>query len=179
MLRTHRREPDMEGTEGLDAGGRVNRRLFSEILRYMDLAREFNIVFLAVVHDDYHKPIYFDRSNYSKFTRSAFAGVDLDALPPHQRRFVRDGTLLRDVAWKYTAPDAIACQDMYARELTRFLRNCPATLRVRIGERDGQLPGRLGKPRHRSAARRRPRSSGLCQPRWRRLDDRRPVVVAQ
>ncbi len=57
----------------------------------MDVAREFNIVFLAVVHDDYYKPVYCDQNNYSKFTRPAFAGVDLDALPPHQRRFVRDG----------------------------------------------------------------------------------------
>ena len=126
MLRTHRREPGMDGTEGLDAGGRVNRRLFSEILRYMDLAREFNIVFLAVVHDDYYKPIYYDRNNHSKFVRPAFAGVDLDALPEHQRRFVRDGRLLDDSAQKYTDPDAIACQDMYARELTRFVKNCPA-----------------------------------------------------
>ena len=141
MLRTHRREPGMEGTEGLDAGGRVNRRLFSEILRYMDLAREFNIVFLAVVHDDYHKPIYYDRNNCSKFTRPAFAGVDLDALPPHQRRFVRERKLLRDVAWKYTDPDAIACQDMYARELTRFLRNCPAIFAYELENEMVNCPG--------------------------------------
>ena len=126
MLRTHRQDPGMEGTEALDAGGRVNRRLFSEILRDMDLAREYDIVFLAVVHDDYHKQVYCDPNNYEKFTGPAFAGVDLDTLPPHQRRFVRDGDLLPDVAQKYTDPDAIACQDMYARELTRFVRNCPA-----------------------------------------------------
>ena len=126
MLRTHRRDPGMQGTEALDAGGRVNRRLFSEILRYMDLAREYNIVFLAVVHDDYYKPVYCDRNNYSRFTRPAFAGIDIDALPPFQRRFVRDGQLLKEVAWKYTDPDAMACQDLYVRELTSFLRNCPA-----------------------------------------------------
>lgn len=126
MLRTHRRDPGMDGTEALDAGGRVNRRLFSEILRYMDLAREYDIVFLAVVHDDYNKPIYCNPDNYRKFTGPAFAGVDLDALPPHQRRFVRDGDLLIESGQKYTDADAIACQDMYARELTRFLKNCPA-----------------------------------------------------
>ena len=126
MLRTHRREPGRDGTEALDAGGRVNRRLFSEILRYMDLAREFDIVFLAVVHDDYYKPIYCDPNNYSKFTGPAFAGIDLDTLPPHQRRFVRDGDVLPEVAQKYTDSDAIACQDMYAKELTGFLKNCPA-----------------------------------------------------
>jgi hypothetical protein len=126
MLRTHRRDPGIQGTEALDAGGRVNRRLFSEILRYMDLAREYGIVFLAVVHDDYYKPIYCDRKNYDLFTRPAFAGIDLDTLPPFQRRFVRDGELLKEVAWKYTDPDAMACQDLYVRELTSFLRNCPA-----------------------------------------------------
>ena len=141
MLRTHRREPGMEGTEALDAGGRVNRRLFSEVLRYMDLAREFNIVFLAVVHDDYYKPIYCDQNNYSKFTRPAFAGVNLDSLPPHQRRFVRDGRLLREVAWKYTDPDAIACQDTYAGELTRFLRNCPAVFAYELENEMVNCPG--------------------------------------
>lgn len=131
----------MEGTEGLDAGGRVNRRLFSEILRHMDLAREFNIVLLAVVHDDYYKPVYYDRNNFRKFVRPAFAGVDLDALPPYQRRFVRDGNLLPDAASKYTDPDAIACQDQYATELTGLLKICPAIFAYELENEMVNCPG--------------------------------------
>ena len=121
MLRTHTRD----GLEPMDVGGRVNRPLFAKALRLMDLARPFGIRFLLVVHDDYDKPVYCNARNLERFSLPQFAGDDLDALPPHQRRFIRDRKLLRLASEKYTDPDAIRCQDDYARELIGYLKDNP------------------------------------------------------
>ncbi|MBM3477029.1 MAG: hypothetical protein FJX75_27490, partial [Armatimonadetes bacterium] len=85
MLRTHTRD----GLEPMDVGGRVNRPLFAKALRLMDLARPFGIRFLLVIHDDYDKPVYCNARNLERFSLPQFAGEDLDALPAHQRRFIR------------------------------------------------------------------------------------------
>jgi len=121
MLRTHR----SNGMEPMDVGGRANPALFAEALRYMDLAREFGLMFQLVVHEDYTKPMYYNAKALRLFALPQFAGVDLDRLPAHQRRFVRDQRLLVDVHEKYTDPDAMACQDMYAKELAGALRGNP------------------------------------------------------
>ncbi len=121
MLRTHRRE----GMEPMDVCGRVNRPLFAEALRYMDLAREFGLKFQLVVHEDYVKPAYFNLKHLRLFVLPQYAGEDLDALPAFQRRFVRDQRLIRDIGEKYTDPDVIACQDQYALELAEYLRGNP------------------------------------------------------
>jgi hypothetical protein len=121
MLRTH----TSRGMEPMDVGGRVNRPLFGKALRLMDLARPFGIRFLLVVHDDYDKPVYCNAGNLERFSLPQFAGEDLDALPPHQRRFIRDRKLLRLASEKYTDPDAIRCQDGYARELIGYLKGNP------------------------------------------------------
>jgi len=125
MLRTHHRTPPKSGTEALDIGGRVNKELFADVLRYLDLGRQFDMKFQLVVHDDYDKIVYFNLDHFRQFSLPAFAGENLDALPAPQRRFIRDHKLL-NFAWeKYTAPDAIACQDLYARELATDLRGNP------------------------------------------------------
>ncbi len=123
MLRTHR--ADAAGIEPMDVGGRVNRELFAEALNYLDLAREENLRFLLVLHEDYTKPIYWNRRKLERYALPRFAGEDLDALPAAQRRFIRDRRLLDGIEEKYTDPDAIACQDMYTRELIGALRNNP------------------------------------------------------
>ncbi|MCC7494285.1 MAG: hypothetical protein IT204_18150 [Fimbriimonadaceae bacterium] len=121
MLRAHR----PGGMEPLDIGGRVNPELYAEALRLMDLARPFGLRFLLVLHEDYTKPMYFNADYREKYCLPRWAGVDLEALPPHQRRFVRDGKLLESIDQKYTDPDAIACQDQYATELIGLLKDNP------------------------------------------------------
>ena len=113
MLRTHHREKGL--CEAMDIGGRVNRELLADAMRYISLAREVGIEFLLVLHDDYTKPVYYNEKNHRAFTPPAFEGENLDALPPAQRRFVRDGRLLDNIGQKYTDPDVIPCQDLYAR----------------------------------------------------------------
>lgn len=121
MLRTHR--PD--GTEPMDVIGRVNQDLLAEAVRYLDLARRFDLQFQLVLHEDYTKPAYFNGEHFRRYCLPHFAGEDLDALPPEQRRFVRDCDLIAPIGAKYTDPDVIACQDRYARELLAVLRSNP------------------------------------------------------
>jgi len=124
MLRAHR----PGGMEPMDIGGRVNPELYAEALRYLDLARPLGIRFLLVVHEDYTKPMYFNATNRELFCLPRWQGEDLDALPPFQRRFVRDGRLLTSIDQKYTDPDAMACQDQYARELVNLFKDNPQVL---------------------------------------------------
>lgn len=121
MLRTHHRT----GTEPMDIGGRVNQALLAEVLHYMDLARQFDLQFQVVVHEDYTKPMYFNENHLRLFSLPAFANEDLDRLPPEQARFLRDRRLISPIAAKYTDPDVLACQDRYVRELIPALRCCP------------------------------------------------------
>ena len=121
MLRTH----GPKGMEPMDIGGRVNAPLLARALRLMDLARRYDIRFLLVIHDDYDKPVYCNESNLTTFSLPLFEGQDLDKLPPYQRRFIRDRKLLRQADDKYTDPDAIACQDDYAREIISYLKDSP------------------------------------------------------
>ena len=121
MLRTHRRE----GTEPMDVIGRVNQDLLAEAVRYLDLARRFDLQFQLVLHEDYTKPAYFHREHFRRYCLPRFVGEDLDALPPEQRRFIRDSDLIAPISAKYTDPDVIACQDRYARELLAVLRTNP------------------------------------------------------
>ena len=48
MLRTHR----PHGMEPMDVGGRVNQPLLAEAMRYLDLARQFDLKFQLVLHED-------------------------------------------------------------------------------------------------------------------------------
>lgn len=121
MLRTHRRD----GMEPMDVGGRVNQALLAEAMRYMDLGRRYGLQFQLVLHEDYTKPVYFNAQTFERYGLSAFAGEDLDRLPPEQRRFVRDRNFIAPIAAKYTDPDAIACQDRYVAELLPALKNNP------------------------------------------------------
>lgn len=121
MLRTHR--PD--GMEPMDIGGRVNQALFAEALRYMDLAREFDLKFQLVLHEDYEKPIYFNEQHLRQYALPAWEGFDLDALMPAQRRFLRDRNLITPIQEKYRDPDVLACQDAYAQEMMAAVRNNP------------------------------------------------------
>lgn len=124
MLRAHR----PGGMEPMDIGGKVNPELYAEALRHLDLARPLGIRFLLVVHEDYTKPMYFNAINRELFCLPRWQGEDLDALPRYQRRFVRDGRLLTSIDQKYTDPDAIACQDQYARELVDLFKDNPQVL---------------------------------------------------
>ncbi len=121
MLRTHRRE----GMEPMDVGGRVNQKLLAEALHYLDLAREFDLQFQLVIHEDYVKPVYCNRKHLETYALPAFAGEDLDKLTPEQRRFLRDFDIITPYTAKYTDPDARACQDRYVRELIPALRGNP------------------------------------------------------
>ena len=121
MLRTHR----PNGMEPMDVGGRVNADLFASLMHYLDLARPFGLRFLLVVHEDYSKPCYFNRSALETFCLPHFAGENLDALPAFQRRFLRDRDLLGTAGDKYTDADAIACQDRYARAVVGLLKDNP------------------------------------------------------
>ncbi len=121
MLRAH----TPRGMEPMDVIGRVNMPLFAKVLRYMDLARKHDIRFMLTIHEDYTKPAYFNKQALETFCIPRYAGEDLDALPPHQRRFVRDGRLLELIQNKYTDPDVMACQDQYARELIGLLKDNP------------------------------------------------------
>jgi len=121
MLRTHRRD----GMEPLDIGGRVNPELFAAWLRYMDLARPYGIRFLLVVHEDYTKPLYYDRFALEHFAWPRWTEAMWGELKPFQARFLRDERLLESADQKYTDPDAIACQDQYARELAGLLKDNP------------------------------------------------------
>ena len=121
MLRTHRKD----GMEPMDIGGRVNPGLFAAFLRYLDLARPFGIRFLLVLHEDYTKPIYYNTQPLERWALPLWAGQNLDALPPFQRRFVRDRALIEDIGLKYTDPDVMACQDRYAREIIGLLKDNP------------------------------------------------------
>ncbi|MCX6911272.1 MAG: hypothetical protein NTY01_24965 [Verrucomicrobia bacterium] len=121
MLRTHRKN----GMEPMDIGGRVNPGLFAAFLHYLDLARPFGFKFLLVLHEDYTKPCYFNRSALEQWCLPWFAGEDLGALPAFQRRFIRDGDLIGDIADKYADAGVLACQDRYARELIGVVKNHP------------------------------------------------------
>jgi len=121
FLRTHRKN----GMEPMDIGGRVNRDLFAAALHLMDLGRKERLMFLPVLHEDYTKPVYWNRKHLERFALPRFAGENLDALPPCRRRFIRDRRLLEWIQEKYTDPDAIACQDMYTREIVSALRGNP------------------------------------------------------
>ncbi len=121
MLRTHR--PD--GMEPMDIGGRVNPDLFAEAVRYLDLGREFGIRFQLVVHEDYSKPVYVNRDPIERFALRHYTSEQLAALPPFQRRFLVERDILKPAGLRYTDPDAIACQDQYARELAQALRGNP------------------------------------------------------
>jgi hypothetical protein len=121
MLRAH----TPRGMEPMDVIGRVNKPLFAKVLRYMDLARKHDIRFLLVIHEDYTKPAYYDQQALGTFCLPQYAGADLDKLPVHQRRFVRDRKLIGDIGEKYTDPDVIACQDQYTRELVGLLKDNP------------------------------------------------------
>ncbi len=121
----HAPHPPPRGMEPMDVGGRVNQTLLAEAMRYMDLAREFDLKFQLVLHEDYGKPVYFDRDALERFALPAFAGEDLSRLPPEQARFLRDRRLVAPIGAKYTDPDAIACQDRYVRELLPALRTNP------------------------------------------------------
>jgi hypothetical protein len=121
MLRTH--GPD--GTEAMDVGGRVNRRLFAKVLRLLDIGRQCGLRFMLTLHDDYDKPVYCNERHLRNFALPALEGVDLDTLSPSQRRFLVDQRLLSPPE-RYTAPDAIACQDQYTREIVGYLRDNPA-----------------------------------------------------
>ncbi len=121
MLRAHR----PQGMEPMDIIGRVNRPLLAKVLRYMDLARRHGIRFLLVIHEDYTKPAYYDRHALETFCLPHYEGEDLDRLPPHQRRFLRDRDLIGDIGEKYTDPDVIACQEQYTRELVGLLKDNP------------------------------------------------------
>ncbi len=121
MLRTH----ESAGCEALDAGGRVNPRLFARVLRMLDIARRYGLCFLLTLHDDYDKPVYCNERNLEAFSLPAFEGVDLAALPEFQRRFLVERDLVAPPE-RYTDPDAIACQDLYTREAVGYLRDNPA-----------------------------------------------------
>jgi hypothetical protein len=124
MLRTHRNE----GMEPMDIGGRVNPGLFAEAVRYLDLGREFNLRFQLVVHEDYTKPVYVNRSAVDRYALPNYSAAQLAALPPFQRRFLVDRTALVPAGLRYTDPDAMACQDQYARELAQALLGNPQVL---------------------------------------------------
>ena len=109
----------------MDVGGRVNPGLFAAFLHYLDLARPFGFKFLLVLHEDYVKPCYVDRRSLETFCLPWFAGEDLDVLPAFQRRFIRDRDLVSSAGEKYTDPDAIACQDRYAREIVGLIKDNP------------------------------------------------------
>ncbi len=121
MLRAH----TPRGMEPMDVIGRVNMPLFAKVLRYMDLARKHDIHFMLVIHEDYTKPAYYDQRALETFCIPYYQGQDLDGLPPHQRRFIRDRKLLDLIDEKYTDPDAMACQDQYTRELLGLLKDNP------------------------------------------------------
>ncbi|MCY3017429.1 MAG: hypothetical protein NTW87_00140 [Planctomycetota bacterium] len=120
MLRTHR----PKYLEPMDLGGRVNLDLFAAFLHYLDLARPFDCKFLLVLHEDYDKPVYVNRLPLDLYSVPRFEGENLDALPACQARFIRDRELV--AGEKYTDPDAIACQDMYAREVIGLLKDIPS-----------------------------------------------------
>jgi hypothetical protein len=121
MLRTHR----PNGMEPMDIGGRVNPELFAEAVRYLDLGREFGLRFQLVVHEDYTKPVYVNREPLERFALRHYTAADLAALPPFQRRFLVERNILTPAGERYTDPDAIACQDQYARELVAALLGNP------------------------------------------------------
>jgi len=121
MLRTHR----PNGMEPMDIGGRLNPELFAEAARYLDLGREFGLRFQLVVHEDYTKPVYVNREPIERFALRHYTPAQLAALPPCQRRFLVDRDILTPAGLRYTDPDAIACQDLYACELVEVLRGNP------------------------------------------------------
>ncbi|MEI6503357.1 MAG: hypothetical protein WCP21_20280, partial [Armatimonadota bacterium] len=121
MLRAH----TPKGMEPMDIIGRVNMPLFAKALRYMDLARKYDIRFMLTIHEDYTKPAYFDRKAFETFCLPQYAGEDLDKLPPFQRRFVRDRKFIDTIGLKYTDPDVMACQDQYTRQLLGLLKDNP------------------------------------------------------
>jgi len=111
--------------EPMDVVGRVNMPLFAKVLRYMDLARRHDIRFMLTMHEDYTKPAYYDGRALETFCIPQYEGEDLDKLPAHQRRFIRDRKLIGLIDEKYTDPDVIACQDQYARQLLGLLKDNP------------------------------------------------------
>lgn len=121
MLRAHTKQ----GMEPMDVIGRVNMPLFAKVLRYLDLARKYDIRFMLTIHEDYTKPAYYNRQALETFCLPRYSGEDLDKLPPYQRRFVRDRKLIDDLPLKYTDPDVMACQDQYTRELLGLLKDNP------------------------------------------------------
>jgi hypothetical protein len=121
MLRAH----TPRGMEPMDVIGRVNMPLFAKVLRYMDLARKYDIRFMLTIHEDYTKPAYYNRQALETFCIPHYAGEDLNALPPYQRRFIRDRELIPGIEMKYTDPDVMACQDQYTRELVGMLKDNP------------------------------------------------------
>ena len=121
MLRAHTKQ----GMEPMDVIGRVNMPLFAKVLRYMDLARKHDIRFMLTIHEDYAKPAYYNQGALETFCLPQYEGENLDALPPYQRRFIRDRKLIGVIGEKYTDPDVMACQDQYTRQLVGLLKDNP------------------------------------------------------
>lgn len=136
MLRAHR----PRGMEPLDIGGKVNPELYAEVLHYLDLARPFGIRFLLVLHEDYTKPMYVNAGAREQFCLPRWADVDLDALPPFQRRFVRDGRLLDDASTRYVDPDVRECQDLYAREVVGLFKDNPQVFAYELENEQVDVP---------------------------------------
>jgi hypothetical protein len=91
----------------------------------MDLARRHDIRFMLTIHEDYTKPAYYNQRALETFCLPQFAGENLDALPPYQRRFIRDRKLIGIIGEKYTDPDVMACQAQYPRQLIGLLKDNP------------------------------------------------------
>ena len=136
MLRAHR----PGGMEPMDIGGKVNPELYAEALHYMDLARPFGIRFLLTLHEGYDKPMYLNANYREKFCLPRWKGIDLDKLPPFQRRFVRDGQLVHTAEERYTDRDVIACQDQYAREIVGLLKNNPQVFGYELENEQVDVP---------------------------------------
>jgi hypothetical protein len=135
MLRTHRKN----GMEPMDVGGRVNLDLFADFLHHLDLARPFGFRYLLVLHEDYTKPVYVSRQPLELYALPKFQGEDLDALPPHQRKFIRDQEIVP--GQKYTDPDAIACQDQYTQEIVGLLKDFPFVFAYELENEMVNCPG--------------------------------------
>lgn len=121
MLRAH----TPKGMEPMDIIGHVNMPLFAKVLRYLDLARKYDIRFMLTLHEDYTKPAYYDRHALETFCLPHYQDEDLDKLPPHQRRFITDRKLIGLIGEKYTDPDVVACQDQYAQQIVGLLKDNP------------------------------------------------------
>ena len=124
MLRRHAgpSRHGIEFMEPMDIVGRANPSILEDIQRVTRLAEEYDLYFLVALSI---YPYGKDSKELERTVLPHYKGVDLDQLPPHRRRFLKEKRMLRSEGDDYRDPDLLRCQQDYLRDLIPRLKDNP------------------------------------------------------